>query len=146
MQEDAFADGAAHVTPLQFGSHLGVAASQGRFYAGRPILAQFCPVTDFKDARCRQFEEATCSRGGYCNFMHLKKVSSKLQRKLLGALRERSRRQAPANLAQLRACVGASILCRTHREQGRVLAQHAAGDARPNLRCANLRDVSVICL
>ena len=26
----------------------------GRFYAGRPILAQFCPVTDFKDARCRQ--------------------------------------------------------------------------------------------
>ena len=22
----------------------------GRFYTGRPILAQFCPVTDFKDA------------------------------------------------------------------------------------------------
>jgi splicing factor U2AF subunit len=56
----------------------------GRFYAGRPILAQNCPVTDFKDARCRQFEEATCGRGGYCNFMHLKKVSSRLQRRLLG--------------------------------------------------------------
>jgi len=65
------------------------AASQGRFYAGRPILAQFCPVTDFKDARCRQFEESTCSRGGYCNFMHLKKVSSKLQRRLLARVEER---------------------------------------------------------
>ena len=52
----------------------GARTPQGRFYAGRPILAQFCPVTDFKDARCRQFEEATCGRGGYCNFMHLKKV------------------------------------------------------------------------
>ena len=59
-------------------------ALMGRFYAGRPILAQFCPVTDFKDARCRQYEEATCGRGGYCNFMHLKKVSSRLQRRLLG--------------------------------------------------------------
>jgi len=55
----------------------------GRFYAGKPILAQFCPVTDFKDARCRQYEESVCNRGGYCNFMHLKKVSSKLQRRLL---------------------------------------------------------------
>ena len=44
-------------------------------------------MTDFKDARCRQFEEATCGRGGYCNFMHLKKVSSKLQRRLLAASR-----------------------------------------------------------
>jgi len=67
---------------------------QGRFYAGRPILAQFCPVTDFKDARCRQFEESTCSRGGYCNFMHLKKVSSRLQRRLIARLeREREERE-----------------------------------------------------
>jgi len=66
-------------------------ALMGRFYAGRPILAQFCPVTDFKDARCRQFEESTCSRGGYCNFMHLKKVSSKLQRRLLAKVEDRRR-------------------------------------------------------
>ena len=46
-------------------------------------MAQFCPVTDFKDARCRQYEEAVCGRGGYCNFMHLKKVSSRLQRRLV---------------------------------------------------------------
>jgi len=68
-------------------------ALMGRFYAGRPILAQFCPVTDFKDARCRQFEESTCSRGGYCNFMHLKKVSSKLQRRLLAKVEDRGGRE-----------------------------------------------------
>ena len=50
-------------------------ALQGRFYAGRPILAEFSPVTDFREATCRQYEENTCSRGGYCNFMHLKPIS-----------------------------------------------------------------------
>ena len=37
-----------------------------------------------------QFEESTCSRGGYCNFMHLKKVSSKLQRRLLAKVEDRT--------------------------------------------------------
>jgi hypothetical protein len=32
-------------------------------------------VTDFREATCRQYEENTCNRGGYCNFMHLKKIS-----------------------------------------------------------------------
>ena len=39
---------------------------QGRFFAGQQLLPQYSPVTDFKEARCRQFEESTCSRGGYC--------------------------------------------------------------------------------
>lgn len=26
-------------------------------------------MTDFREATCRQYEEQTCSRGGYCNFM-----------------------------------------------------------------------------
>ena len=43
-------------------------------------MAQFCPVTDFKDARCRQYEEAVCGRGGYCNFMHLKHVPRALMK------------------------------------------------------------------
>lgn len=36
---------------------------------GRPIIAEFSPVTDFREATCRQYEENTCARGGYCNFM-----------------------------------------------------------------------------
>uniref|UniRef100_A0A453L560 C3H1-type domain-containing protein n=1 Tax=Aegilops tauschii subsp. strangulata TaxID=200361 RepID=A0A453L560_AEGTS len=31
-------------------------ALQGRFYSGRPIIAEFSPVTDFREATCRQFE------------------------------------------------------------------------------------------
>jgi splicing factor U2AF subunit len=45
---------------------------RGRFYAGRPIMCELSPVTDFREARCRQFEMGECSRGGFCNFMHLR--------------------------------------------------------------------------
>eukprot|EP01017_Pseudomicrothorax_dubius_P038754 TRINITY_DN5859_c0_g1_i1.p1 TRINITY_DN5859_c0_g1~~TRINITY_DN5859_c0_g1_i1.p1 ORF type:complete len:169 (+),score=39.43 TRINITY_DN5859_c0_g1_i1:921-1427(+) len=66
----------------------------GRFYGGKPITAEYSPVTDFREARCRQFEEGSCARklfpfsfsyltakigGGHCNFMHLKPVSRKLK-------------------------------------------------------------------
>lgn len=54
----------------------------GRFYAGRPLVCEFSPVTDFREARCRQFDEGTCNRGGYCNFMHVKTVSRSMQREL----------------------------------------------------------------
>ncbi|KDO27275.1 hypothetical protein SPRG_07523 [Saprolegnia parasitica CBS 223.65] len=50
-------------------------ALYGRFYGGRPLICEFSPVTDFREARCRQFDEGTCNRGGYCNFMHIKMVS-----------------------------------------------------------------------
>eukprot|EP00250_Pteridium_aquilinum_P011642 c20213_g2_i2 orf=296-922(+) len=59
----------------------------GRFYAGRPIIVDFSPVTDFREATCRQFEENTCNRGGYCNFMHLMKIGRELRRKLFGSYR-----------------------------------------------------------
>ncbi|XP_057456023.1 splicing factor U2af small subunit B-like [Lotus japonicus] len=56
----------------------------GRFYAGNPIIVDFSPVTDFREATCRQYEEDSCNRGGYCNFMHLKKISRELRRELFG--------------------------------------------------------------
>eukprot|EP00922_Rhytidocystis_sp_ex-Travisia-forbesii_P060820 GHVS01090226.1.p1 GENE.GHVS01090226.1~~GHVS01090226.1.p1 ORF type:complete len:228 (-),score=17.67 GHVS01090226.1:710-1393(-) len=54
----------------------------GRFYAGRLIQAEYSPVTDFREARCRQFVDGQCTRGGYCNFMHMKHVPRSLKRKL----------------------------------------------------------------
>uniref|UniRef100_A0A1D1Z0R2 Splicing factor U2af small subunit A n=1 Tax=Anthurium amnicola TaxID=1678845 RepID=A0A1D1Z0R2_9ARAE len=59
-------------------------ALQGRFYSGRPIIADFSPVTDFREATCRQYEENSCNRGGYCNFMHVKQIGRELRRKLFG--------------------------------------------------------------
>lgn len=70
----------------------------GRFYAGRPIIVDFSPVTDFREATCRQYEENTCNRGGYCNFMHLKMISRSLRRQLFGRYRHRrsiSRSRSP---------------------------------------------------
>ncbi|PQP98161.1 splicing factor U2af small subunit B-like [Prunus yedoensis var. nudiflora] len=64
----------------------------GRFYAGRPIIVDFSPVTDFREATCRQYEENVCNRGGYCNFMHLKKISRELRRRLFGRNRRRHSR------------------------------------------------------
>uniref|UniRef100_A0A0D6QRF3 C3H1-type domain-containing protein n=1 Tax=Araucaria cunninghamii TaxID=56994 RepID=A0A0D6QRF3_ARACU len=64
-----------------------IQALQGRFYSGRPIIVDFSPVTDFREATCRQFEENNCNRGGYCNFMHVKKISRELRRKLFGRYR-----------------------------------------------------------
>ncbi|XP_009760036.1 splicing factor U2af small subunit B-like [Nicotiana sylvestris] len=64
----------------------------GRFYAGRPIIVDFSPVTDFREATCRQYEENVCNRGGYCNFMHLKRISRELRHQLFGRYRRRHSR------------------------------------------------------
>ncbi|KAM0996753.1 hypothetical protein ACFX14_006816 [Malus domestica] len=64
----------------------------GRFYAGRPIIVDYSPVTDFREATCRQYEENTCNRGGYCNFMHLKRIGRELRRELFGSYRRRHSR------------------------------------------------------
>lgn len=54
----------------------------GRYYAGRPLECEYSPVTDFREARCRQYDEGTCNRGGYCNFMHVREPSRDLRKHL----------------------------------------------------------------
>jgi len=54
----------------------------GKFYSGRIIYGEYCPVTDFREAKCRQYKEGNCDRGGYCNFMHLKHVSKSMRKAL----------------------------------------------------------------
>jgi splicing factor U2AF subunit len=60
----------------------------GRYYAGKLIMPEYSPVTNFRDARCRQYEEGSCSRGGYCNFMHLKYVSRSFKKSLVRQMYE----------------------------------------------------------
>uniref|UniRef100_A0A0M3HFZ7 C3H1-type domain-containing protein n=1 Tax=Ascaris lumbricoides TaxID=6252 RepID=A0A0M3HFZ7_ASCLU len=64
-----------------------------RWFDGRPIHCELSPVVDFRDACCRQYEIGECNRGGFCNFMHLKKVSSGLKRKLLRRSERQKRRK-----------------------------------------------------
>lgn len=54
----------------------------GRYYDGRMILAEYSPVTDFREARCRDYDEEVCARGGFCNFLHSKPVPMCLIRSL----------------------------------------------------------------
>jgi splicing factor U2AF subunit len=46
------------------------------------IAPEFCPVTDLSDARCRQYDDAQCSRGGFCNFIHWKHVPKAVKKRL----------------------------------------------------------------
>lgn len=44
-----------------------------RWYGGRLVYCELSPVTDFREACCRQHESKECSRGGFCNFIHAKR-------------------------------------------------------------------------
>ncbi|KAF6152696.1 hypothetical protein GIB67_021356 [Kingdonia uniflora] len=48
-------------------------------------------MTDFCEATCRQFEENSCNRGGYCNFMRVKQIGRVLKKKLFGRYQRSSR-------------------------------------------------------
>jgi len=61
-----------------------------RWFGGRPVFAELSPVTDFREACCRQYEMGECTRGGFCNFMHLKPISRELRRKLYNRSKMRS--------------------------------------------------------
>ncbi|XP_069319185.1 U2 small nuclear ribonucleoprotein auxiliary factor 35 kDa subunit-related protein 2 isoform X3 [Eulemur rufifrons] len=43
----------------------------GRWYAGRQLQCEFCPVTRWKMAICGLFEIQQCPRGKHCNFLHV---------------------------------------------------------------------------
>lgn len=64
-------------------------ALYGRYYGGRLVQVEYSPVTDFREARCRQHHETSCARGGYCNFMHCKPIPAHMRR----YFRQSSRRE-----------------------------------------------------
>ncbi|KAG0301112.1 hypothetical protein BGZ98_008605 [Dissophora globulifera] len=74
-----------------------VESLNNRFYAGRPLWSELSPVTDFREACCRQYENSECTRGGLCNFMHLKSSDRNLKRELYASqrnyLREKRREE-----------------------------------------------------
>jgi splicing factor U2AF 35 kDa subunit len=69
--EEEAADALEHLT-----------APPGRYYDGRILVVEYSPVTDFREARCRDFDEGNCSRAGFCNFLHVKPVPVGLIRSL----------------------------------------------------------------
>lgn len=56
-----------------------------RWFGQKPVYAELSTVTDFREAGCRQYDLGACTRGGFCNFMHLKQISNSLRRHLFGS-------------------------------------------------------------
>lgn len=54
---------------------------------GKPLYAELSPVTEFREACCRQHEHGECTKGGFCNFMHPKQPSQQVRRDLYAAQR-----------------------------------------------------------
>lgn len=72
------ADHLAGNTYVKFRDEQSAAAAlqalRDRWYAGRPVHAEYSPVTDFREGKCRPFErDGECERGDYCHFMHLRR-------------------------------------------------------------------------
>eukprot|EP00485_Elphidium_margaritaceum_P013149 CAMPEP_0202694388 /NCGR_PEP_ID=MMETSP1385-20130828/8257_1 /ASSEMBLY_ACC=CAM_ASM_000861 /TAXON_ID=933848 /ORGANISM="Elphidium margaritaceum" /LENGTH=283 /DNA_ID=CAMNT_0049350221 /DNA_START=128 /DNA_END=979 /DNA_ORIENTATION=- len=78
-------------------AHKALINLRGRYYCGRIVQAEYSPVTDFREGRCRQFDEHNCLRGGYCNFLHLKSVP-RFARRYLRRTRLRNRHRHPYGL------------------------------------------------
>lgn len=71
-----------------------------RWFNGKPLFAELSPVTDFREACCRQNETNECNRGGLCNFMHLRHPSPELARELHHELQVESRERRREQFAR----------------------------------------------
>lgn len=78
-------------------AHKALVNLRGRYFCGRIVQAEYSPVTDFREGRCRQFDERNCLRGGYCNFLHLKSTP-RFARRYLRRTRLRNRYRHPYGL------------------------------------------------
>lgn len=54
----------------------------GRYYFGKLISAEYSPVADFREARCRAHHETRCARVGACRFMHIKHIPKAVKRRV----------------------------------------------------------------
>lgn len=103
-----------------------------RWFDGKPVYAEFSTVTDFREAGCRQYDTGTCTRGGFCNFMHLKQISTDLKRRLFGkSVSDRSRRLESRSRSR-----SVSLVRRFH---SRSLSRSRSRSKSPNDQSRNRR-------
>ncbi len=76
-----------------------------KYIGGKPIICEYSPVIDFRESRCRQYDEGSCRYGGYCNFMHIKYISSKwkkmLEKKMFHEFPEYKNQESRNNIIEL---------------------------------------------
>eukprot|EP00924_Labyrinthula_sp_SR-Ha-C_P004272 augustus_masked-scaffold_3-processed-gene-19.11-mRNA-1 protein AED:0.03 eAED:0.03 QI:0/0/0/1/1/1/2/0/813 len=67
----------------------------GRFFAGKQLKVEFSPVTDFREAKCRQYHDNHCGRGFDCNFIHTKRIGSRLSDEMFRVQKYHYKRSRP---------------------------------------------------
>lgn len=106
----------------------------GKFYNDKQVIAEYSPVTNFKESRCRQYEEGSCGRGGFCNFMHLKYVSKHFKSSLFEQMyaehpeyrkikRERSRSHTKKKVHHRHSSSESSLGSRDSDDRKRIIAK-----------------------
>ena len=108
----------------------------GRFYAGRPLKVEYSPVTDFREARCRQFDERNCNRGGLCNFMHLMDP----HRSLRSLLRKNARDKEKSSSSRRRSRSKSRSKSRDRRSRRRSRSRSRSRHRRYSRRRSRSRD------
>jgi len=59
-----------------------VMALKNRYYDKVQLMPEFSPVTDFSNAKCKQYIDGQCKRSGYCNYIHSKPIGRQFRRSL----------------------------------------------------------------
>ena len=95
-------------------------------FAGRPLYAELSPVTDFREACCRQNENGECNRGGFCNFMHLRLAS----KELVSSLRAGQRLERRLNPAKAETGGGGWVPTKREGGRGRSASPGRGGEDR----------------
>ncbi|RKP32439.1 hypothetical protein METBISCDRAFT_8673, partial [Metschnikowia bicuspidata] len=52
------------------------------WFGGRPVYCDLLPVANFHEANCRAHDTNSCTRGGLCNFMHVRRPSNEMRKRL----------------------------------------------------------------
>ena len=52
------------------------------WFGGRPVYCDLLPVANFHEANCRAHDTNSCTRGGLCNFMHVRRPSNETRKRL----------------------------------------------------------------
>jgi len=116
-----------------------------RWFAGKPVYAELSTVTDFREAGCRQYEIGACTRGGFCNFMHLKQISTSLKRDLFGGRgsHRSSHRSHRSQRSRSRSNSSSRSRKRTHHRSSRKSRHRSKSKSKSRSRSRSLTPLRV---
>lgn len=106
----------------------------GRTYFGKRIGAEYSPVYDFCEARCRAFHETSCARAGMCRFLHIKHIPKAVKSRVAAQMYEEHpeyRRRSPSHGRRKRSRSGGRGRSRGRRKRSKSRRRRGAAVPSP---------------